>query len=231
MSLEGSVGDIGTGVVHVWHNRLVHGTIPRNEARLSENVSPGSLVVHVVDWGLASSPLSVCIGHWGVLGQHTGHVPEEQIGVVSESLHVEGVIVHNQRSVRLETAAKTSNHEPHAPNVGKAASSVEVSNWQLTNHSQTKSNTDLSAGSVASPVEVRLVDGSSDLRHVTAGEPSSQNSELLLGLLGPCKLLFLESMLGHTETNKIVVLNVLSELRVDLSSLQVIIGVLKANTN
>lgn len=120
---------------------------------------------------LACSPLSVRIGHWGVLRKDAGHIPVEQVWVVSKSLGVEGVIVHNQGSVVSETATESSDNEPHAPHVSKAASSVEVFNWQFTDDSETEGNTDLGAGSVVSPVEVGTVNGSSDLIHLTAGEP------------------------------------------------------------
>jgi len=226
LSLEGTVGNIGAGVVHERHNRLVLSAVPLHVARLSENVSPCGLVVHVEHWVLACSPLAVCVGHWGVLGQHARHIPVEQVGVVSQSLSVEGVVVHHNGSVVSQTAAKTSDNEPHAPNVRKAASSVEVFNWQFTDHRKTESNTDLSAGGVVSPVEVGAVDGSSNLVHLTAGEPRSKEGELTLGLGSPGGHRLLKSVLGHTEANKVVVLNVLSNLGVNLSSLEIIIGVL-----
>ena len=140
---------------------------------------------------------------------------------------MEGVVVHNNGSVVSQTTAETSDNEPHAPNVGKAASSVEIFNWEFTDNSETESNTDLSAGSIVSPVEVGTVNGSSDFVHLTAGEPRSKKGELTLGLRGPGGHRFLKSVLGHTETDKVVVLNVLSDLGVNLSSLEIIIGVLK----
>jgi hypothetical protein len=171
LSLEGTVSDIGACVVHERHNRLVLSAVPSNVARLSEDVSPGGLVVHVEHWVLACSPFAVCIWHWGVLGEYARHIPVEQVGVDSKSLGMEGVVVHNNGSVVSQTTAETSDNEPHAPNVGKAASSVEVFNWEFTDNSETESNTDLSAGSVVSPVEVGTVNGSSDFVHLTAGEP------------------------------------------------------------
>lgn len=50
---------------------------------------------------------------------------------------------------------------------------------------------------------------------------------MTLGLRGPGGHRLLKSVLGHTETDKVVVLNVLSDLGVNLSSLEIIIGVLK----
>jgi len=183
-------------------------------------------VSHVVNGVLSGSPLSVCIGHWGVLGEDTGHIPVEQIGVVSKRLGVEGVIVHDNGSVVSETSANTSDHEPGAPDVSEAASSVEILDWELTDNSETEDNTDLSTGSVTSPVEVRTVNRSGDFLHLAAGEPGSKDSELALSLGSPGGHGLLKSVLRHTKTDQIVILNVLGNLRVNLTSLQIIIGVL-----
>jgi hypothetical protein len=178
------------------------------------------------DGVLSSSPLSVCIGHWGVLGKDTGHIPVEKVGVVSKRLGMESVIVHDKGTVVSETTTNTSNHEPHTPDVGKAASSVEIPDWELTDNSETKGNTDLSTGSVTSPVEVGAVNGSGDFLHLTAGEPRSKDSELALSLGSPGGHSLLKSVLGHTETDQIVILNVLGNLGVYLASLEIIVSVL-----
>lgn len=128
-------------------------------------------MVHVEHGVLACSPLAVRIWHWGVLRKDAGHIPVEQIWVVSKRLSVEGMIVHNQGSVVSKTTTESSDNEPHAPHVSEAASSVEVSNRQFTDHSKTEGNTNLSTGSVVSPVEIGTVNGSGDLIHLTAGEP------------------------------------------------------------
>ena len=137
LSLEGTVGDVGAVVVHVWHDWLRHGAVPLHVAWLSEDVSPGGLVVLMVDWGLTSSPFSVCVGHWWVLWKHASHVPVEQVWVVGQGLGVEGVVVQNDWAVGSKTAAETSNNKPHAPDVGEAASSVEVFDWQFTDNGET----------------------------------------------------------------------------------------------
>ena len=195
MSLEGAVGNVCAIVVHVWHDRLVHSTVPLHVAWFSQDVSPCGLVVHVVDWSLACSPLTVCIRNWRVLGQHTGCVPVEQVGVVSQSLGVEGVVVHDQRTVRFETTADTTNNEPGAPNVGEAASGVEVADREFTNDEETETDTDLGTGGVVGPVIVGTVDWASDFFHLTAGEPRSENSEVLLSLRSPLGHAFLKSVL------------------------------------
>lgn len=195
MSLEGAVSNVCAIVVHVWHDRLVHSTVPLHVAWLSQDVSPCGLVVHVVDWSLACSPLTVCIRNWWVLRQDTGCIPVEQVGVVSQSLCVEGVVVHNQGTVRFETTANTTNNEPGAPYIGEAASGVEVADREFTNDKETETNTDLGTGRVVCPVIVGTVDWASNFFHLTAGEPRSENSEVLLSLRCPLGHAFLKSVL------------------------------------
>ena len=77
ISLESTVGNICAMVVKVRHDRLVHGTIPLDVSGLSESVSVHVLVVLMVDRGLSSSPLTVSIRNWRVLGQDTADIPEE----------------------------------------------------------------------------------------------------------------------------------------------------------
>lgn len=101
VALESTVNDVGSVVVHVWHDWLVHAAVPRNVARLSEPVSVNVLVSHVENRVLTGPPLAMCIWHWWVLRQHAGHIPVEEIGVVSECLSMESVIVHNNWTVAL----------------------------------------------------------------------------------------------------------------------------------
>ena len=82
------------------------------------SVSVHILVVLMVDWSLASSPLSVRVGHGRVLWEDAGNRPVEQVWVVDQRLVVEGVIVHHQRTVIAETTSDTPNDEVADPSVG-----------------------------------------------------------------------------------------------------------------
>ena len=136
------------------------------------------------------------------------------------------MIVHNNRSVALQTTAKTSYNEVNNPSVGDPATHVEILDWQFTNDSQTQEASNLSAGSIVSPIEIRSVDRSGNFLHFSAGEPTSENCELALSFWGPSWHDFLEVVLGHTKANQVVVLDVFGFLWVDLSSLQIVIGIL-----
>ena len=172
ISLEGTVGNIGAMVVKVGHHRLVHGTIPLHVSRLSESVSVHVLVVLMVDGSLSSSPLSVSIRNWRVLGQHTTDVPPEQVRVVDEGLGMHGVVVKDDGSLHSEPTTKSSNDKEDGPNVGKSASHMEILDGELTDNSETKEDSQLSATTVVGPVEVRAVDWSSDvLINAASGEP------------------------------------------------------------
>ena len=175
---------------------------------------------------LTSSPLTVCIRYWGVLGQHTGDVPVEQVGVVCKRLGVEGIVVHHDGTVVTETLTESSHDEVGDPEIGKTYTHVEALDWKFTNHGETKEATNLSTSCVVSPVEVRLVNGSSDFLHLTAGEPASKDSELAFGLRSPGGHDLLEVVFRHTETDQVVILNVLGLLGVDLSTLHIIVGIL-----
>ena len=181
----------------------------------------------MVDWRLACLPLAVSIWHWWVLWKHAGEVPVEQVWVVLQGLHVVWVIVEEDWAVELETTAKTSDHEPDGVAVGDKASGIEILDWQLTDHQKTEGNTDLGAGSVVGWVKVRLVDWSGHLAEVAVTwEPRSQDGHVTLSLWGEGWKLFLKSVLGQTEANKLIVLNVLRNLWVHLSSLEIIISIL-----
>ena len=90
---------------HDWH---VLRTIPLDVAGLSHSVPVHILVVLVIDWSLASSPLAVRIGHRRVLWEDTSDGPVEEVRMVDQSLGVEGVIVEDQGLVVPETASNTS---------------------------------------------------------------------------------------------------------------------------
>ena len=115
VALEGSVVDIGAVVVKIRHGWLVHGAIPLDVPWLSVPVSVHVLVVLMVDWSLTSSPLSVRIGNGWVLGEHAADGPVEQVGVIDQSLGVEGMVIEDQGAVMAETTADTPNNEVADP--------------------------------------------------------------------------------------------------------------------
>lgn len=90
---------------------------------------------HVENWVLACPPLAMCIRNRRVLWKNSGNVPVEQIWVVSKCFCVKGMIVHNNRSVALQTTAETSYNEVNNPSVGDPATHVEILDWQFTNDS------------------------------------------------------------------------------------------------
>lgn len=154
VALEGAVVDIGAVVVQEGQDRLVHGTVPLDVPWESVSVSVHVLVVLVIDWVLASSPLAVRIRHRWVLGQHAADCPVEQIWIVDQSLGVECVIVEHDWAISTQTTADTPNNEVADPAVGQEASRVEVLDWQLANHGESKKHTNLCPGCVVCPIEV-----------------------------------------------------------------------------
>jgi len=226
VALEGSVDNIGSSIVKVGHNRLVLGTVPLNVARLTVAVSVHILVVHVENGLLAGHPLAVSIGNRGVGGEHASDVPVEQVGVVGQGLGMVSVIVHHDGAVRAETTTDTTDDEVNDPGVYETATDVEILDGQLTDDEHTEKATELGAGDVRGGVEIGAENGSGDLFHFTFGEPGAEDSKVVLSLIGPGGSAFLEVMLGETEANKFVVGDVLGGLGVDLSTLEIIVGVL-----
>ena len=105
-------------IVKIGHDRLVHGTIPLDIARLSQSVSIDILVVLMIDWSLASSPLAVRIGHRRVLWEDTSDGPVVKVRVVDQRLLVPGVIVEDQGTVVSETTSNASENEVTYPGIG-----------------------------------------------------------------------------------------------------------------
>ena len=69
---------------------------------------------------------------------------------------------------------------------------------------------------------------------VATGEPALEDVEVVEGFGSPLELTLLENVLTNTETDKLTILNVVGELRVDSSSRAVIMGILfttKIKTN
>jgi hypothetical protein len=226
VALEGSVDDVGARVVEVGHDGLVLGAVPSDVAGLAVAVPVDVLVVHVEDGLLTSHPLAVGIGHRGVSGQHAGHVPVEQVGVVGQGLGVVRVVVHHDGAVGAETAANSAHDEVDDPGVGEAAAHVEVLDGQLADHEEAEDAADLGAGGVGGGVEVGAVDGAGHFVHGAAGEPGLEHREVVLGLVGPGGHALLEVVLRQTKADQLVVGHVLRDLGVNLSALEIIVGVL-----
>lgn len=181
---------------------------------------------HVENWVLTSLPLSVCIGHWGVLWQHAGDVPVEKVWVVCECFGVNGVVVHHNWTIVSKTTTKTSHDEQGDPTVGKEDTGVEILDWELADNEEAEEAADLCSGGVVSPVEIRSIHRSGNFLHFAFGEPASQDSELTLSFRCPGGHDFFEVMFRQTEANQLVILYILRNLWVDLSSLQIIVSVL-----
>ena len=187
------------------------------------------LVILVIDWSLASSPLTVRIGHGWVLGKNAADRPVEQIWVVHQSLGVEGMIVQDNGSIAAETAADTPNDEVADPAVSQPAPHVEVFDGELANDGEAEEDTKLCPGGVVRPVEVRLVGGSRDHAQIVSGEPALKHGEVVLSLCSQLKLTLFQDVLTNTEADKFTILNVFRSLGVDSSPLAIIIGVLKSS--
>ena len=171
ITLEGSVVDLGTVIVHEWHDWLVLRTVPLNESWFSVSVSVHILVVLMVDWHLACHPLTVGIWHWWVLWKHTGHGPVQEIWMVDEGLGVEGMVPEDGWSVVSETTAGSTDDVVDNPAVSESATSVEVFDWQLTDGKESKTNSELGSCCVVSMVEVRFVGWSSNFSQFSFWEP------------------------------------------------------------
>lgn len=143
VALEGAVVDICAVIVEVWEDGLVHGTVPLNVPRKSMAVPVHILVILVIDGSLASSPLSVRIGHGRVLGEDAARRPVEQVWVVHQSLGVERVVIENDGSVGAETTANTPNDEIADPAISQPASRIETLDGELTDDGETQKDAKL----------------------------------------------------------------------------------------
>ena len=105
VSFECSIDYVSSNVNHVWHDRLVLRTIPRDVSGLSHSISVGILVVLMEDWSLSGSPLSVGIRDGWVSWNHSGHVPIEEVWVVGQGFGVDVLIIKNDGSVKSQTSS------------------------------------------------------------------------------------------------------------------------------
>ena len=156
---------------------------------------------HVEHWLLSGLPLAVGVGHWGVLGQNAGHIPEEKVWIVGQGLCVKRMVVHHDGPVALEATAESSNHEVNNPAISQPAADVEIFNWQFTDHHEAEHATKLGSRCVVGPVEVRAVDGSGDFFHLALGKPAAENGKVMLGLVGPGGHSFFKVVLRETKAD------------------------------
>ena len=226
--LEGTVDDIRALVDEVRHDGLRLGAVPGNVSGLSESVPVDSFVGLMVDGSLSSSPLSMGVRNWRVLGESSAEIPPEEIWVVQKSSEVELVVVGNQRSLVSETTAKTSVDEVKDPEVSEDASSVEGFDGELSDGHKTEKASNLGSGGVVGPVEVGSL-GRSDnhLVSVGLGEPRLENIEVFLSLISPSWGPLFDLVGRNTKANQFFILPIVSDLIVKHSSLTIIIGVLK----
>ena len=172
ITLEGSVVHLRSVVVQVWHDWLVHGTVPLHVPWLSVSVPVHVLVVLVEDWLLAGSPLAVGVWNWWVLGQNSGQSPVHQVWVVHQSLRVEWMVVQQDWAVKQKSSATTSDAVVDDPGVGKSCSGPEVLDWELTDGEQSEADSELGSGGVVGEVEIGLVDWSGNLPQLASWEPT-----------------------------------------------------------
>ena len=137
VSLEGTVDDIGSLVHEVWHDWLVHGSIPWDVSWLSHSVSVTGLVVLMEYWSLSSSPFLVVIWNWRVSWQHSSQIPPEQVWVVQQCSRIEFLIVEYNWSSESKTSSESLGDEIVDVEIGQPASNIEVLNWELSNNSKT----------------------------------------------------------------------------------------------
>ena len=140
--------------MQVWHDWLVHGTVPLDVSWSSVSISVDILVVLMIHWVLGRSPLAVRVGHWWVLWENSADDPLSEIWVVEQCLGVHLMIIHHDWTVMQKTTAKTSDDEVHAVEVCNPATGVEILYWELTDHEETKSNSNLGPGGIICEVEV-----------------------------------------------------------------------------
>lgn len=154
VSLEGSVDDVRALVDEVWHDWLVHGTVPWDVSWLSHSVSVDHLVVLVEDWGLPGSPLSVGIWHWRVSWENSAEIPPVEVWVVQQGPLVEALVVEHNWSLISQTSADSSGYEEHQVCPCDPASHVEVFNWQFSNDCKSKKTSNLCLCGIVGPVKV-----------------------------------------------------------------------------
>ena len=108
VSLESTVDDIGALVDEIWHDWLIHGTIPWHVSRLSHSVSIAGTMVLVEDWRLSGAPLAMSIWNRRIARQYSCKIPPEQVWVVQKSPLMESVVVEYNRSLVSQSSSNTT---------------------------------------------------------------------------------------------------------------------------
>ena len=225
--LESTIDNIGSLVDEVWHNWLVHWTIPWDISWLSHSVSVACLVVLMEDWVLSDSPFFVSIWNWRVSWKCSSIVPPEQIWVVQHCSRMESIIVEDNWSCESEPSSKPLWYEVVHIEVCNPASNIEVLNWKFSNNTKSKKASQLSSRGIVSPIPVGFSDWSyDDIVVFFFWEPRSQDCNVVLCFWCPGWKPFFDLVTWNTETYEIIVLNVISNLIIHHSSLTVIICVL-----
>ena len=137
VSLESTVDNIGSLIHKIWHNWLVHRSIPWYVSWLSHSVSVTGLVVLMEYWSLSGSPFLVVIWNWRVSWQNSSQIPPEQVWVVQESSGIEFLIVEYNWSSESKTSTKSLGDEIVDVEISQPASNIEVFNWELSNNGKT----------------------------------------------------------------------------------------------
>ena len=75
---------------------------------------------------------------------------------------MELVVVEDNRSLVSQSSSETLAHEPDQPGICEPASDIKVLNWELSNDGEAEKTSELTSGSVVSPVPVGLAHWSHD---------------------------------------------------------------------
>lgn len=233
VSFESSVDDSSACVVEVWHNWLTHGSIPRHVSWLSVPVPVDILMVLVENRSLQGPPLQASISGVGVLCDDLAQTPVEEVGVVLEWPHEEFMVVEHGGSLGEESSAHVLHQEVKHIEMHDPRPNVKRLHGQLPDQQVAKSHSEFASLGVGSLVEVTLAGRSrKELVESVLPEPTLHDGDFPLSLLRePAVGSFSHLVGGQPKTQKLIVLNVLSGLVVDLPPLQVVISVYSEKSN
>lgn len=139
---------------------------------------------------------------------------------------MQGVVVHHDRSVALQTTAESTNHKVNYPPISQPASDVEIFYWKLSYNNEAENTAELCTWGIVSPVKIWAINWSRDFFHLSFWEPASENCKVMLGFVSPGWHPFLKIVLWKTKANQFIVGHVVWSLRVDFSALEIIVSVL-----
>lgn len=225
---EGTVDNISSGINMVWHGRLVHWSIPWNVSWLSQSVSVTILMVLVEYWLLLFSPLEMSTWKRWVSSRDTTELHPEQVWVVIEC-SVSPMMTCKTKTIALDTSSSGTQNVSYVE-VCDGTSRIEALDWQFSDHEH--SNSQSKPHFIGEPILVKggsLTRSDENFIVFISWEPWPQDIKFFFGLWGPRRSPFFDFVRRDTETNQIVVLDVLWNLVVHHSSLSIIIGVLIHN--